>query len=36
MGLGRRDVPPRLELTEIGAISTELTKQMCGRNVGGG
>ena len=36
MDLGRRNVPPRLELTEIGAISTEPTKQMCGRNVGGG
>ena len=36
MGLGRRDVPPRLELTEIGANSTEPTKQLCGRNVGGG
>ena len=36
MDLGRRNVPPRLELTEIGAISTEPTKQMGGRNVGGG
>ena len=36
MGLGRRNVPSRLELTEICAISTEPTKQMGGRNVGGG
>ena len=36
MGLGRRNVPSRLELTEICAISTEPTKLMGGRNVGGG